>query len=223
MAARRRDSLLSSSERREFERPIAPRLFADDELQQVEIDVIQVLNGALTVEQYQQLSAELREVIAANADATRQLIQDYGATFAQIHSLTAQELRELFNSRQPNRVSRGVIRLVNEARIPLADLLALAQPVRAELFNHSLDVLWLVNSAHIPLANLLELDQPIRTEFLNRSPHILHLINEQHIPFEQLSGLTLPQLRTVIANPTSEESQAILNPPASGFRASFSR
>ena len=66
--------------------------------QQIGMDVIHVLNGALTGEQYQQLSAEVRQVIAGNANATRQLIQEFGATFAHIQALLAQELQELFSN-----------------------------------------------------------------------------------------------------------------------------
>jgi hypothetical protein len=154
--------------------------FQPIQLQHVGVDVIQVLNGALTGEQYQQLSAEVRQVVAGNADATRQLIQGYGATFATIQALAAQELRELFNR------SHEVARLVNEVHIPLADLLAL--------------------------------DQAVRTELLYRSYAVARLVNGGAVSFEQLSGLSVPQLRIVIANPESGASQEILNPPSSGYR-----
>ena len=125
-------------------------------------------------------AAEVRQIIVGNTGATRQLIQDYGATFANVQALAAQEFHELFRN------SNEIARLVNEGHIPLADLLALDQAVRTELFHN---------------ANATA-----------------RLVNEGHIPFVQLSSLSVPQLRTVIANPESEASQEILNPPSSGYR-----
>jgi len=130
---------------------LAPHVyFALVEIMSIASHVIIALLGILilTGEQYQQLSVELRQVIAGNVDATRRLIQDFGVTFEQIKALSAQGLQELFNQ------SHAVARLVNEG----------------------------------------------------------------NITFEQLSGLSVVQLRTVIADPNSEASQQILNPPSSSFR-----
>ena len=65
--------------------------------QLVVFDVIQVINGALTILQSQHLRPEIKLVIAGKVVATRQLIQVYGLTFAHIQALSAKELYELIN------------------------------------------------------------------------------------------------------------------------------
>lgn len=105
--------------------------FQPNQVQQVGVDVIQVLNGALTGEQYQQLSTEVRQVVAGNADATRRLIQEDGATFAQIQVLTADEFRRLIQNLYE------IEQLVDSVHVPFSDILALDEGMRAlVLENH---------------------------------------------------------------------------------------
>jgi predicted nucleic acid-binding protein len=118
--------------------------------------------------------------------------------------------------KEPNSITL----LVDEAHIPFTDLAALSQPILAKLLNsnHSHAVVRLMDKADIPFADLAALDQPILAELLKNSSNVLRLVKTENISFELLSHLSVPQLRTVLNNPDSEESQAILNPPSSSCR-----
>ena len=97
---------------------LAPHVshFAPVQVVNIGVDVSAILGGALTGEQHQQLSAEVRQVIAGNVDATRRLMQDLGATFEQIQALSAQGLQELFSR------SNEVAQLVDEGNITFEQL-----------------------------------------------------------------------------------------------------
>ena len=109
---------------------------------QVGVDVIQVLNEALTGEEYQQLSAELRQVVAGNADATRRLIQEFGATFAAIQVLSEDGFRRLVQNLY------AIEQLVNSVHVPFNDILALDEGMRALVLEKHYAIEQLVNSVH---------------------------------------------------------------------------
>jgi hypothetical protein len=175
--------------------------------QQADIDVIQALSGVLSDEQYRSLSAEVQQVIAGNINSTRGLVQEFGASFAQIQGLTAPELQQLFDH------SGDVARLVNEeTHITLADLLALDQPNRAKLFKHPSAVLQLVKKVPTLFADLLKLDRRILAKLIGNLGTVAWLVNK-NISFDLLSHLSISKLQTVLGHPEWEVSQIILNPP----------
>jgi hypothetical protein len=213
--------------------------FHTSQLPPIRDNVINVLNGALTNQEYQQCSDEIRQIIAAHASATRELIQNCGGTFDDIQALTAEEfsvlvqqlgeveilvnvadipLKKLLELEQPLRdnlvkYAAGVAILTREGNINLNDLLGLQQQTLDDVLMQSEKVARLVNKAHTTITDLLELEEGIRNKLLKKSRKVAKLIKHEPITFEQLSRLSVPELRIVLTDPKSEASQEILYPP----------
>ena len=179
---------------------------------QVGVDVIQVLNEALTGEEYQQLSAELRQVVAGNADATRRLIQEFGATFAAIQVLSEDGFRRLVQNLY------AIEQLVNSVHVPFNDILALDEGMRALVLEKHYAIEQLVNSVHVPFNDILALDEGMRALVLEKHYAIEQLVNSVHeVTFDRLTELSLENLTTVLAHPNSAQAQEILHPPQSNY------
>lgn len=142
--------------------------------------IIRTLNGALTTEQYQSLSDEVKQLIARRTDEARILIQRCGATFEQIQSLNAMGMTLLLNC------LNEIMWYIHEG-VTIGDLLAINNS-----FELSYMLRWkslveiLVHKVNIPLMELLAMEYPVRQTLMLRTDEILLLINGQHIT---LSGL----------------------------------
>jgi len=108
--------------------------------------------------------------------------------------------------------SEAVRALMKDVNISLATLLALDPVVQEALLQNAREVNRLVNEARIPLTNLLAVNPEMLHLLIWRSHVVVRWVTEENISFERLSGLPIPQLRTVLLEPSSEAARVILNP-----------
>jgi sRNA-binding regulator protein Hfq len=152
-----------------------------------------VLARVLSEEEYQQLSVELRQVIADNPESIRDLIQGQGLSFEQLQSITANKLTLLVNHRH-------IVTELLSSGVSLQDLIELDDEILTLLVNHRKIVTALLRNG-VPLQDIIELDEVKLTLLGN---HIFDVAKYTTLmTLQELLGLDERKLTVLLNNPDS--------------------